>query len=112
MYADEIEWIAVTANLPPKPALGLITNFSDEETATDALAELNKLLAHPAIAEVKQDPTTAKAIAALVPKRQGSQLRILISESNGGIQALTDGIRANLDKALEAAHSVPAPRAP
>ena len=46
---------------------------------------------------------SATAIAALMPKRQGSQLRILVSESNGGIQAVTEGIRANLDKALEAA---------
>lgn len=103
-YSEEIEWIALTANLPPKPAFGLITNFSEEETAVDALAELNKLLAHPAIQEFKQDPVTAKAIAALMPKRQGSQLRILVSESNGGIQAVTEGIRANLDKAMEFAN--------
>lgn len=95
--AEDMKAIVITANLPPKPALAIFGHAKDETAAKDAIAEVNKLLESEQAKEVLALPALAKLAPFLKPTQDGPRLRVVLTETNGGIEALSNAIKSGLE---------------
>lgn len=94
-----VEWAALTANAPPKPAVALTLQMKDAKSAetvhAGAVSAFDFLATTPF---AKDAPNFEAIVKALTPKVNGSQLRIVVSESNGAVktayEALAPAFRA------------------
>jgi hypothetical protein len=100
-----VEWAALTANAPPKPALALTLQMKDAKSAVtvhDGAAAALEFLATTPFA--KDFPNFEAIVKALTPKVNGSQLRIVLSESNGGIKTAYDALAPLARNARDEGH--------
>ncbi len=109
---DKMRWLSVTANLPPQPALGLIIEMNDT-----AAAETVKAGAVTALDMLKQSPLlppdqTALIVQLLAPQVKEAQLRIILTQGNGGIPLLAGLLAPALAAAKQRAAGAGNPAAP
>lgn len=101
---EKLRWVAITANLPPTPAFALIVDMQDAAAAQAVQAGAAKALGalkanQPALPAAQAD----SLIQLLTPQIRDTQLRIVLTEANGGVGGVGNAVGGVLGAARAAA---------
>ena len=95
--AEDMKAIVITANLPPKPALAIFGHAKDEAAAKAAADEVKKLLDSDDAKGFLALPALEKLAPFLRPVQDGPRFKVVLTEANGGIEALTTALKVGAE---------------
>ncbi len=100
--AQAMRGFVLTANLPPKPALAFFLLMKDDASAKQVNDMLQEFLQSEQGQQIKAHPLGAKMVELLTPTLDGDKLRLVMTEQNGGIAKLTEGLKEGVALAKDA----------
>lgn len=95
-HADKVRAVVLTANLPPRSALAIYVKMKDEATATEIMDKIKEGLAGEDAKAATDHPIFGKLVTAVTPKQEKEMLKIVLTEPNGGIDALANSVKEGL----------------
>lgn len=95
-HVDKVRAVVITANLPPKSALAVFVKMKDEAIATEVMGKINEALAGDEAKMAAEHPIFGKLVTAATPKQDKELLKIVLTDTNGGIDALATAVKEGL----------------